>query len=292
MTKTPEQQQILNHIWHELHEKQRNSQEAATLAKIYRQQEKNPNSEMALELAAMEFVTNLAAAKDAKFYKDAYPFLVQAAQVAQETFPLAENVDTARERGNSWDKVYGQQNAQLAVLRNYFHFIQRLKYLRPTEEFQNYAHNLWITFLQIINELADDLSTQILIIEHGEYEEAKHSFEKFLENLALEPAHLNHTITVSARMMNRSLQEHDFETALKAFRSMLSALKANPKQLMHFVRQLAANSLINKNLAQRKKLESWQEEAQSKNLSEFKQLLRLTFIGLGHDQVTQINEAL
>lgn len=292
MAKTPDQQEILNHIWHNLHEKKRHSDEAARVARHHRQQEQ-PDSEMALELAAMEFVTAGAAARDSKSYKQAHPLFIQAVQVAKETFPLATNQEKARERGNAWEKVYGDQNAQIAMLRNYFHLVRRLEKVISIHQFQTYSHSLWELLLRLSQEFQGDASISMLRIENDEYPQAKQEFEKFLAsaNQADISSSVDYSrmITISSRMMNRALQEGDYDTTLSSFTAALTALRKNPEKLNHFARQIASNVRVDKDIREKKKLLSWREQARNEDLTPIQKLLELTFFGLGKDRVESID---
>lgn len=292
MAKTPDQQKLLDTIWHDLHEKKRLSGQAASLAHKHRLQE-DTNSEMALELAHMEFVTAVAAARDSKSYREAHPHLMQAAQVVIETFPLDSDPKRAQEKGNAWDTLYGDQKAQIAILRNYFHLIRRLEQVIPTAQFHAYSHSLWHILLQLSQEFEDDVSIKIFRIENDVYVQAKQAFENFL--IALDKkegavyADSSKVITVASRMMNRALQEGDYDMVLKAFTTALNAVRKDPNELLHFTRQIAVNVRADKKIRETNKFLSWQTDAAKEDLTTIQELVKLTFVGLGNDRVESLD---
>ncbi len=290
MSKTPEQQEVLNLIWHKMHERAGDSAGAAEAAQLYRQKE-SPDTEMALELAAMEFVTSGAAAVKSKTFDQALPFFSQAARVAQETFPLGRNSGLAIDRGNAWDRVYGDQSAQLAMLRNYFHVVRRLERVVDNQTFTIYSQSLWQTLLSLTQEFQDEASILMLQIEHDIYATAKQTFDTFVEESEQSSAFdASRVITIASRMLNRSLQEKDYDVTLRAFTVALNALRQDAKKLSHFGRQIASNVRADKNIRERQKLESWRESAKRVDTAVIQALTQLQYVGLGDDRVREIEK--
>lgn len=289
---SPEQQTILDHIWKTLHESQGNSQAAAQKTREQRLLEEDPTSEMALELAAMEFLTASAAAWRSNSFEKAYSLLVQAVEVIIATFPFAADEELAKLKGKNWDKVYGNLNAQMEMLRNYYNFIRRLVLIIPKEKFVAYSQSLLQTFLSLSEKLNDEATVQIFKIEHSEYPQALEAFEAFVHSIKAKEKtskpDSSRIISAAALMRKRALIENDYVTARKTILVAANALRKNPKKLEHFARQIGATFLTERDKAEKEKLQSWQSDAKQYDLSVFEQLLAITYIGLGNDKVVPL----
>lgn len=286
MAKTPKDQELLNTIWLDLHERQGKSAEAAALANTSRAQFTN-NQEMVGELAAMEMTTAGAAAKNSQSFAKAYPHFVQAARVVQDAFPLGDNENAARQKGNALDPVYGEVSAQVEMLRSYYHLIDRLSRILSTDTFRSYATSLWNFLTSLLEEMGNIDALLLLTIEYGEYKKALEAYHTFLKESAADPSR---RITANARMLNRALVESDYETAITAFTQAIQALATDRRQLAHFGKQVASNVRADKTLAFQEKLWQWSKETEQHDLTPLTELTKLVFIGLGHDRVEKLNQ--
>lgn len=286
MAKIPKDLELLNTIWLDLHERQGKSAEAAALARSSRQRFSD-DQEMAGELAAMEMVTAGAAAKNSLSFAEAYPHLVQSAQVVQDAFPLGESEEAARQKGNALDPVYGEVSAQAEMLRSYYHLIERLSRILKDEAFNRYASLLWNFLSGLLSEMGKEDSLLLLTIEYGTYDNAISAYRTFLKESGADPSR---HITANARMLNRALVESDYGTAVTCFTQAIQALAADRRQLAHFGKQIASNVRADKTIAFQEKLRQWSEETNQHNLQPFTELTNLVFVGLGHDRVEKLSQ--
>lgn len=289
MAKTADQQKQLDYLWYQLHEKEGRSAEAAAQAHALRQQYQD-DPEMHGELAAIEMTTANAAAKQSTNFAQAYPYFQQATATVQETFPLGKTDAEALTRGNDLDPVYGSVNAQLEMLRHYYHLVKRLATVLNNPEFSTYVSALWRLLFDLSRELKDEGAALLLVIEHDVYEEAKQAFDRFRQQCGPDSQNFDpsRAITTGARLLNRALQEADYDTALQAFSLALAGLRHDRQQLTHFGKQIASNARAYQELALQEKLTGWQDATSDHDLQIFFDLLNLRFVGLGHDRTAEI----
>ena len=119
-------------IWNEFHIKQNRSGEASKLALKelelidIKQFTDESQADSHGEYARIAEVTGVSAAKKSAEWLEAREHVLRSLQVVLENYPLADTADEATLRGNYWEKVYGDESAQLICLRDIFHLVSML----------------------------------------------------------------------------------------------------------------------------------------------------------------------
>lgn len=290
MAHSPEEQSLLYHIWHELHEKSGQSAAAAQLARQVRQGLDNKQSIFSLELAAMELSTRHAAILRTFSAEVVIQQLIRCIELAQDVLPIGENHDEALRKSEPWDAVFGSRNAQLELLRTFTHCIQTLDLLVNAVELKSYSLSLLQLIETLSQELSNDGALQMAVIEMSNYQTAQQTFNRFLDNNQ-EKGDVSRIITISMRMAERALIQKDRKTALFAIVQGTTALTGDFRKAFHFLRQFfltLRKSRNSKNSLKQRLSANISESLSIEDASKLLSVTRFIFVGIGNGIVRKL----
>ena len=286
-------------LWEDLHIKQGKSSEASQKAhEVLQEIDTQDFSDFSQakdhgEYARISEVTGLAAAKKSKDWSEAREHLLRSLEVTLNNYPLAETEDLAKRKGNYWEKVFGEQSAQLICLRDVLHLSQVLAQIMSTEELEKFTAGLNELLIKLSDEMKGERFGLIFLAEEGEYSKAQVAYQRFVSEFGSqsESYDADQLITTASRFLGRAVEEKDFSQVGDCLNTLLLSLRREPRLRIFLIKELSKNlAKLYKDKFLSNRYESWSPEAKKdEELNQkINNLLRSTLVGLGEEKVEKI----
>lgn len=249
------------------------------------------------EFARIAQQTSLAAAKRSGSWGTARPYLLHAAKIVRDHYPLGQDFTTAQRRGNYWDPVYGLESAQRIAGRDILHLYQVLRLLTGSTELTSLSQALLTTLTQAERAAGEAEQRQrfdlIRTIESREYQVAKLAYLEFLRQYGFDrPVEsVDQIITVSSIALGRAVDAADLRTIGRCLDTLRRAGQRQPGRWRFILGELQKNvSQRVKHAQLRHKLAAWGRHAERDPQLErvVTELEQLVFYGLGHNHVARL----
>lgn len=250
---------------------------------------------MHTEYSRSALVTANAAVKRSENWEQAQEGLRLSLETALQHFPLADQVEQAQLRGDYFEATLGSESAQMICLRDVLHLSKVIEQIFPSQEANQFVAGLQNLLNQISDEKRGERFSLIFLCEEAPYAQSKQAYAEFLSKFGPKSEKLdaNQLITVSARMLGRSVTAKDFIQTLACLDVLLMSLKNHADLRVFLLKELAKN--LSENYRDQhllEKFQNWQADAR-KDLGlqeQVKQLLKNVFIGMGQQQVRKIEK--
>lgn len=297
------------HLWIDLHVTQGRTQAASdlgarVLASIDTEHftnfgEDNQVANRHGEIASIVHKTSLAVFKRAEDWQVAGPYLIRAAQVAADHYPIADTLAMATAIGDYWDPVYGLESAQRICAADLAKLYEILSALTGNEELYGLAHGLKTILSETTVPSNDHERFDLIgIIDKPTtfYATARAAYEQFLKNYGYDSPveSVDQIVTVSSKMFGRAFAEKDWRTLRLCTQMLRIALMKQPHNWRFIAKEVAKNfSLKQKSHIVDEKLSSWAVTARSSEelLVVINQLESMTYLGLGHGEAVELQSS-
>lgn len=249
------------------------------------------------EYARITEVTAKAAAERSLLWRSAKKYTLRAITTVLNHFPLGSDEQQAQLRGNYWQHDSSQESAQMICLRDVWQLTKFLIAISPQTELALYAQGIRKLLETLIDsEPNGKRNGLIFLAEEAEYALAKQSYNEYAEDFgprAQDTTEPMESITTAARFFSRAFFNKDKEQAVtcaKDLRVLFSKHNHSRFVITEIVKNLA-KVLLSLPITERNA--GWQNKTNddSEMQQHIKQLLKLTFVGLGNDRVEKIGPA-
>lgn len=279
-------------LWKVLHVAQNRSAQAAALAKSETLQldtQDFSNEEVAQahgEYARIWAVTALSAAKKSGKWPEAREQLLLAIEAVLMCYPLAGTAEKAQVRGEYWNAVYGEQNAQLAAARDVFELSKVLAGILSEHQVISWMSSLQQVLTELQTQAEGKRELLVSLIKHADYDTALQAFNEYHTEhwIGSEDFSADQAITLYSIHLGRLLDAGAFKEARKVFAYYIQLLVTQKGFSLFGVKELISN--ISK---ERKasfllwRYRTWYTEAwkDQEFLEQVSKLLGQTFLGTG-----------
>lgn len=253
------------------------------------------------EVARIGQQTSMAVVKRAEQWQDAKPYLVQAARMVHQHYPIGDTPQEARLRGRFWDRVYDKESAQRITARDMITMYMVLDQLVDTSNLSGLSvglrfalsdENPSLTGEPKLPERFDLIRT---IEQGGNYPSSRAAYIEFIDQFGFdsEVESIDQIITVSTIALGQAVDQADWRTVAICLNTLRIAYWRQPQRGRFILSELKKNISQNKkNAVLLNKLREWSPQAQEdlEVLEVIANLEQMVFFGLGKERVARLDQ--